>query len=166
MLLKFPVVSGVAFLSLSLLSNTVSAGIVKDLSEGHICQKTISKLDDFIGDGYGARVLKATNNPDSQPITYFIEQNFSDGDVHYNLTVTPTSDGYCTFEYTRTWVENNSCMASTSKGMLKDFKYVDSINKNFSYFKSEKNFNIYATEIKGGQCLIVKKEVGYREDKF
>ncbi|MDM7859151.1 hypothetical protein QTP81_00855 [Alteromonas sp. ASW11-36] len=165
MKLKGLLSAGLALL-ISLSVATADAKILVDLAkqQGHTaCLSTIEMLHDFIGNNYGARVLSATENPNSQPISYFIEQNFSDGDVQYNMTITPTADGYCTFEYTRTWSERKSCIAWANQ--QQDYKYVDSVNRNVSAFETDGGLKLFASNLPDGSCLLIKKEIGLRHNK-
>lgn len=143
----------------------VNAGVITDLAEDHKCLETVKMLDDFIGDGYGARLVYAVEDRAKQPLTFYAEQNFNDGDVQYNIVVTPTVDGMCSFEYTRTWFDDMPCMASMAKGSLKGLTYVDSVNKNISYLKNDAGLDYFATNMPNSSCMIVKKEVGFGQNE-
>lgn len=79
------------------------------------------------------------------------------------MTITPTSDGYCTFEYTRTWSETKSCIARANQ--QRNYKYVDSVNRNVSAFETEGSLKLYASNLADGSCLLIKKEFGLLHNK-
>lgn len=79
------------------------------------------------------------------------------------MTITPTSDGYCTFEYTRTLSETKSCIAWANQ--QKNYKYVDSVNRNVSAFETGGGLKLYASNLADGSCLLIKKEFGLLHNK-
>jgi hypothetical protein len=129
------------------------------------CLSTVAELENFFGDGvsYGNWSQWAKENADKQPFTSTIELTFKDGVHLVDLTIAPSSDGTCSYLYTRNWFSSKSCIAASKEPFMKDFEYKTEINQKISGFQKGA-VKIFLTPA-GDGCLVQKKEVGFRHKK-
>lgn len=129
------------------------------------CLGAISQLEKFFGDNvrYGHWSQWAKEGADGQPFTTTMELTFSDGTHLIDLTVAPTADGNCTYEYTRTFFVDKTCIAASKESFMTGYEYKTELNQKISAFQKD-NVKVFLMPA-GDGCVVQKKEVGFRFKK-
>ncbi len=90
------------------------------------CLATIIDLETFFteGENYGSWSVRAKEKPNDQIFNASLGITIgSDGDQLIDLTIAPTTDGECSYSYTRTSYFSESCIALAKSDMMKNTTY-------------------------------------------
>lgn len=149
-------------LSVSALSATQAmAGPARDQAANsgvRSCLPIIEQVENFI---VGRQVSDAVafvdlDNPDRNPFSSMIAAEGVGSQSIASLNVTPSADGKCVAEYTRTSYLDQSCM-DYAKSLGNQVRYLRDLGKRVSMFQDPNEVILLSNAGKG--CLMVRKQL-------
>lgn len=129
------------------------------------CLSTVSDIENFFAEdsNYGSWAFVAQDKPDDQILNATLELTYNDGSVLVDFTVSPTKDGMCSYNYTRTFYNEKSCIATTKEDFMKNATYKTEVNQFITAFEDGSSRIMLMPA--GNGCVVQKKEIGYRHKK-
>lgn len=129
------------------------------------CIKAVEDIENFFtkDTNYGSWTFVAKDDTKRQLLNAAIELTYQDSSTLVDLTVAPTSDGNCSYTYTRTMYTSANCIAASRDSYMSNAKYKTNLNKNIAAFEDGSSKILLMPA--GAGCIVQKKEVGFRHAK-